>query len=221
MKPPASIHGPHGGEQARGRVVQFRAGEDAAAALAAHNEDLAIRKQRRCMELPLGGHGSGEREGLLDRVVQFRGGEGFASVVGASRDEHLAVGKQGRGGAVADGVHVPQAGEAVRYRIVKFRAGQEVAGGAAAECEEIGSPGDEDLAVGQQRRGMVGPGRDHVIGGGPVAVGRVVELRLQVCGSVLPARQQDQSVGERSRRLVASPIAVLNGGRELARGRGV
>ena len=85
-------------------------------------------------------------------------------------------------------------------RIVKFGAGQ----GVVARVHVPGAPGDEDLAIGQQRRGVQVARDVKSSAGGPGPAGRVVDLGAvgRIVVGVVPARcDENLAIGQQRRRV--------------------
>src|SRR5215469_4471622 len=146
-------------EAPRRGVVKLRAGSPNFAIVAARDQDLARSKQGGGVKYATGGHTSGLYKPSADRVIELGSGEGaLGRAAAAAHDEDLAGGEHGGCMPVPGADHIAGGSECTCDRIVKFGAE-----GSDVRRWQIHLPtGDEDLAGGKQRRGVVLARRDQV-----------------------------------------------------------
>ena len=130
---------------------------------AAHHEDPAVDEERGRVATPAPVHAPGGGPSPGARVIQLGRGQRVAAVDVAARHQHLAVGQQGGGMTPARPQHRPGGDPLPAARIEQFGGGGDLA--VQAVVDQAAS--NEHSAVGQQRGGVVGVGRDHVPGGVP------------------------------------------------------
>jgi len=207
-----------GGMQATGggpctcrRIVAFGAGDKNGTVLPTGDQHLPVREQGGRVLVARGVQATGAGPSPGGRVVQFGAGEEAAAALPGG-DEHLPAGEQRCRVTGPGGMHTVGQRPGALNGVVQLRTGENVDG----RCGVIAA-GDEHLAVGEQRHGVVETGGVQAAGGGPGALNGIVqfgageERRADIF--VIPAGDQHLPVLQEGRGvLVAGSMHAAGGG---------
>ncbi len=159
---------------------------------------LPLRQQGRGLSGSRSGHGPGRDERAAVWVVELRRGREAAQVRRLpAGDQDLAAGQQRCALCRSRAGHGPGRAERARTRVVQLRRRQVVDIGVLVEL----AAGDQDLAVGEQGRGVVHATRCHGPGQRERPGARVVQLRRIGYGTSgdSASGDQDPAVGQQCR----------------------